>query len=403
MWVFVAAAAAVGLAAALWWVWQRRKDRDLISPLPFLGCALAFRRDPVGFLCGIAERGRNVTLNMAGLRMRLLVEPEDVAVFYRSKSLSSYEALRGLGFERSLGVLNVRVGGQLHSRILRAGRSFGPDTQQRLRAAAEAALARHESGRELELYRFCRELVVLFAAEEFAGAAVAQLPLFCEQYLDFQLAHESAVARAMVLGCALAGPALDAAWRKRHQLAMRIAPVLASPHAEQLGEEYGSLERADLVLGLLTAATKNVAIGSASSLVFMLQHGWRGEGEVAAAVAETLRLTCLSFGALRLATDESGPECPRGLLLTVSHLARGRSATLFADPHRWNPARRPDVAFCFGAGLHACPGKTFALESMAKIVAAVWPRLGALGRCSDLRFDRPSLADRDFAFAVMKA
>jgi hypothetical protein len=385
------------LAAALWWLWKRRSQTDVISPVPWLGCALAYRSDPVAFLCRIAERGRNVTLNMAGLRMKLLVEPEDVALFYRSQTLSSEAALEPLGFVDTLGSLNVQVGGQLHNQLIRGGRSFGPDVQQRLREATEAALRRHASGEEIELYRFCRDLVTRFVIEIFAGRAVAELPGFCEQYLAFQLAHEGAIAKAMVLGRSLASFFLYGARKQRVALVQRMAPLLDSQHADQL-TEYDSEQRADLIVGLLTAATKNVAIGSATTLVYMLEHAVGAE-KAAGAVAETLRMTCLSFGALRVVTRASGEQFPQGQLLTVSHLARGRNAELFPNPHQWDPNRKSDIGFCFGSGVHACPGRTFAIESMATIVSAVRPHLGALGKCSALRFDRPSLADREFAFA----
>jgi hypothetical protein len=387
------------LAAALWWAWKKRGVKDVISPLPWLGCALAFRSDPVVFLCRIAERGRNVTLNMAGLRMKLLVVPEDVAVFYRSQTLSAEAALEPLGFVDTLGSLNVQVGGQLHNQLIRGGRSFGPDAQERLREATEAALRSHAAGEEMELYRFCRDLVTRFVIEIFAGPAVAELPGFCEEYLAFQLAHEGAIAKAMVLGRTLASFFLAGARRQRVALVRRMAPLLDSRHADQL-TEYDSEQRADLIVGLLTAATKNVAIGSATTLVHMLEHGVGAE-KAAGAVAETLRMTCLSFGALRVATRGSGEQFSEGELLTVSHLARGRNAELFPSPHQWDSSRKSvDVGFCFGSGVHACPGRTFAIESMATIVAAVRPHLGALGKCSALRFDRPSLADREFAFAM---
>lgn len=67
----------------------QKSDDDVVSPLPLLGCALAFKNDTVRFLCGLAERGqRAVTLNLAGLRLRLLLDPTEVAKsFYRAREV----------------------------------------------------------------------------------------------------------------------------------------------------------------------------------------------------------------------------------------------------------------------------------------------------------------------------
>ncbi len=396
----------VMLALAVAWRWLRQRSEDLSfsEHLPLLGCALAFRADPVGLLCRLAAAEKNVVLNMAGLRLKLLVRPEDVAALYRSRTLSSEAALSLLGFDHSLGPLNVRIGGALHSRILRGGSSYDADTlQRRLREALVAALDRAGSGGEVELYGLCREAVVAAVAEAFAGPDVAAAPGFCREYLDFQRSHEEAIAKAMVLGKVLAWPWLERARRKRLQLAAWMEGRLTARHSQMLGEEHSARERSELTLGLLSAATKNMAIGSASCVVYMLQHDFARDGDVAAAVAETLRLTCLSFGALRrvVAAHDEGLG-PRGQLLTVSHLAKGRDETLFAQPNTWDASQRRDVSFCFGAGQHACPGKSLALQSMATVASLVYPRIASLGRVSKLCFDRPSLADRDYAYCTVK-
>ncbi len=52
--------------------------------------------------------------------------------------------------------------------------------------------------------------------------------------------------------------------------------------------------------GLLSAASKNVAICAASTIVFSLQNPNQSFA-ARDAVSETLRMTCLSFGGLRMA------------------------------------------------------------------------------------------------------
>jgi cytochrome P450 len=88
-------------------------------------------------------------------------------------------------------------------------------------------------------------------------------------------------------------------------------------------------------------------------------------------------------------------------IVTVSHLLQARTA--FENPHEWNPNRENlDVGFCFGAGVHACPGKSIALASMTSIVSTLLPRIAHIECVSPLMFDRPSLADREFCVVKLK-
>jgi cytochrome P450 len=121
------------------------------------------------------------------------------------------------------------------------------------------------------------------------------------------------------------------------------------------------------------------------------------------AVLETLRMTCLSFGALRLVVGADSDLGEHGDILTVSHLAQGRDATVFYRPHEWNPSFNPgDVSFCFGGGQHACPGKKIALSSMAVIVETLLPHISHIDDISPLMFDRPSLAERKYCYVRLK-
>lgn len=72
-------------------------------------------------------------------------------------------------------------------------------------------------------------------------------------------AHEHAISLAMSIGKTLAWPWLHSAAKKRLKLIDEI--VLTSAYATDLGIELDSKQKADLCIGLLTAATKNVAIG----------------------------------------------------------------------------------------------------------------------------------------------
>lgn len=327
--VFVVVAVCVLL---VWLVFRRfRTDPTFVSPVPGLGCALAFKNDPVKFLCDVARNSSSfgaVTLNMAGLHLRWLLDADEARLFYKAKEdqMSSFGALHKIGFAKTLGSLNVNVGGSLHASKLR-GSSVQTSINNMMVHRCLHLMEEHKS-KSLELYKFCRELVLSVMVEFFVGP---QRPGFHERYLQFQRvnllekktafvtnfqkqAHESAIAIAMSIGKTLAWPWLRSAEQKRLRLISEIE--LTSEYALGLGDEFCKAQKADLCIGLLTAATKNVAIGlikfcdsflfschslgSADAIVFCLQHR-KDEISIPHAVLETLRMTCLTFGALRMA------------------------------------------------------------------------------------------------------
>jgi cytochrome P450 len=110
-----------------------------------------------------------------------------------------------------------------------------------------------------------------------------------------------------------------------------------------------------------------------------------------------------------------------GDIVTVSHLAQGRDRAVFGNnADTFDPIRNTDISFAFGyvkstahcahvnssakcsSGLHACPGRNIALTSMETIVGTLRPHLRSLESVSALQFDRPSLADREFAWATLQ-
>ena len=101
------------------------------------------------------------------------------------------------------------------------------------------------------------------------------------------------------------------------------------------------------------------------------------------AVWETLRLTPPTWITARITTepvDLDGTEVPAGRVVLVSPLLLGRLPELVPggpdelagfDPSRWrDPSRRPGAWLPFGAGPHACPGRTLGLAQLVHL--ATW-------------------------------
>lgn len=389
------------------WLWK--KD-SVISPLPVLGAALAFRTDPLGFLQSLAASRDVVTIDLAGLHLTLLLDDASFSEFYRSRTLNSYAALQRLGFEDTLGHLNLHLAVPWHRMLLRGGAftesQFLPVLDRHISQRIQGLAGR------VDVYLLCREIVVASMIEFFVGPDTH----FDAQYLDFQRTHEAAVAAAMAMGRVLAWPFLWNARRKRLALVdMLVAQnAVTSLYSEALAASAGQhstvlskVDQADALIGLLSAATKNVAIGSASCLVYLLEHPEQTPA-VGAAVVETLRLTALSIGALREITVDDSPYGKRGDLCAVSHAVQARRLCRDDRPDQFDAMRWPqdvtgiDASVArlpvFGAGLHACPGRKLALASMRHLVSRLRPLIKSLEDRSPLQFDRPSLADRDYAF-----
>ncbi|WP_210438994.1 cytochrome P450 [Nocardioides xinjiangensis] len=98
------------------------------------------------------------------------------------------------------------------------------------------------------------------------------------------------------------------------------------------------------------------------------------------AVWETLRLTPPTWITARVTTtavDLDGVAIPSGAVVMVSPLLLGRLETLVPgdpaglagfDPDRWRTAdQRPGAWLPFGAGPHACPGRTLGLAQLVRL------------------------------------
>ena len=128
------------------------------------------------------------------------------------------------------------------------------------------------------------------------------------------------------------------------------------------------------------------------------------------AVWETLRLTPPTWITARITTepvDLDGTEVPAGRVVLVSPLLLGRLPELVPggpdqlagfDPARWqDPSRRPGAWLPFGAGPHACPGRTLGLAQLVHL--ATWanqPRADA----QRARGNRPEPGHRTATVAV---
>lgn len=424
------------LLLLLWLLLMLKRQKSsspfrLLSPVPLLGCALDFKRDPLSFVRSLLND--RITLNMSGLCLSLLSRPDDVLLFYRSRALDSYKALHRFGFADTLGKVNLYEGGGLHAQILRGGgggnaffsSSFSsPQKTETLFREHTQSMLREASarGEPLELSSFCRMTVLHSMVLWLMGPSVfRRCPDFCERFLRFQRSHEGAVAAAMVVGRWVAYPLLWRAKKMRENLVDSIVGAVASDHVEGVrlrNPEWDEKQVADVMVGLMTAAAKNASIGAASLVVYCLERNeWRmllekgtpEEGRRAA--LETVRKTALPIGAVRECVEplvlRDGTVVPPGELVAVSHAGPSHDPELWKDPDEWNPDRflekgSEERIVTFGKGVHACPGKEIALRVMWIVAREVLLQTSSIIKMSKLDYSRPSLADRDFCYLSWK-
>jgi cytochrome P450 len=117
------------------------------------------------------------------------------------------------------------------------------------------------------------------------------------------------------------------------------------------------------------------------------------------AVWETLRLTPPTWITARITTREvdlDGQRLPAGAVVLVSPLLLGRLDEVVPgdpadladfDPDRWRDgARRPGAWLPFGAGPHACPGRTLGMAQLVRL--AEWSNAYEMQLAERVRIDQ---------------
>jgi cytochrome P450 len=133
----------------------------------------------------------------------------------------------------------------------------------------------------------------------------------------------------------------------------------------------------------MLAAGVQVPIAAGAWLLAWLAADTSDSVDPVHAVWETLRLTPPTWVTARITTepvDLGGTEVPAGRVVLVSPLLLGRLTELVPgdpelvagfDPARWeDTTKRPGAWLPFGAGPHACPGRTLGMAQLVHL--ATW-------------------------------
>ena len=119
--------AACGLTLLVLLRGRRRRDRlppMATGSMPIIGHALAYKHDPAAFVTVQCETiGPCFRVNLAGKKMVIIGRSSEAmrqVALAPESVLSARQAVLDIGFEETLGVLNVTVGTDMHKRILKA-------------------------------------------------------------------------------------------------------------------------------------------------------------------------------------------------------------------------------------------------------------------------------------------
>ena len=441
---------------------RRKKDDDGNIPwatgaIPLLGHALAYKRDPAGFITEQRKLVGDVfRLNLAGKRMIVVAggaENVKAVAFASERRFSARAAVRDVGFGELLGERNVDAGTDFHARVLRRWRLDDAEIAE-LAVALDEGLDAELTGKEVpDLLAAIRGAVLRAVLSRLIGGGILEHggSELVDSIVEFQDGVEEATAAAAVLPRWLALPLiLWPAARRRRRLEKRISAALEGgdgargPWATAFGErKLPAAIAAEFSVGLLFAAHKNPAIASFQALLFLHERRLpaalhacvntvdsfqealvvardpsastlREAQQLCRVALEAIRLTAHTVGAVRLATEDcalpGNRVVKKGETVALSHIAFSRDEALWGpDAAKFSTAREAyagpvafdsrgsadDVAYsAFSQGTHKCPGERVALVIVQTTLALLVARGVRPVKVPPLCFERATLAQR---------
>ena len=371
-------------------LYRKRSDIPMANGryFPLLGHALAYKVDPALFLQ--CQSNTVFRINLAGREMIVVSDAramKQVATLPET-AMSARQAVADIGFEYTLGLLNVHKGTDWHKRILKDYIYNNKENAistifQFLVAAVDKETMnnddKHETNNSVvavnDLFTFVRRIMLRTMLTYMIAPGILDEPAneqFLNDFMDYQDMVEDATAKAAVLPRFISIPfILKPVQQRREELTLQLASMIGCiwKNCDDIGpwltafqnDCIGANEAAELTLGLLFAAHKNPAIGAAQSFCYLQTEATAKQQQTAAheatsmcgsfsegmqpatpeslrhCVLETLRLTAHSIGGVRTAQknivlETSGGQTysiRKNYVIAISHITTHR------DPSIW--------------------------------------------------------------------
>jgi cytochrome P450 len=195
----------------------------------------------------------------------------------------------------------------------------------------------------------------------------------------------------------IASPRVPRRWSRLRRQEHRTRTALESALADVLDD--CAIDDSPNVVATMLAAGIQVPIAAGAWLLVHLAGHSGNDVDPEGAVWETLRVSPPTWVTARVTTepvDVDGQRIPMGSLVLVSPLLLGRLPDLAPAapedlaafcPDRWNRNdARPGAWLPFGAGAHACPGRTLGLGLLRDLAA--WAQDHTISLTSSVTIDQ---------------
>lgn len=387
----------VGIAIARSSIFLKHDDGDrvpdAIGGIPILGHALEYKKNPPKFLAKQdAKVGPVFRVNLAGRQMIIIGNSpkamKQVATL-PSSIMSSELAVADIGFEQTLGKLNVFKGTNWHKAIIKEEIISGDKFSNYFTPLIRSSLASSLEKELMPMSRLCKnegekiEIADLFLFVRRSVTRVVLLDMIglkmddeteeniLSELMNLQDDIEDSTAKAAVMNKRIAKLLiLKPVQRKRERLENKLSKIVENSWSETSdaelkpwlryfkNEKIDSKDASSLIIGLMFAAHKNPSIGAAQSFCFCMENCTSHEikemkneaseilnnnitleqTRIWRCVRESTRLSSHSIGAIRVAlrdidlkTEFTSYKIKKGETIGISHILPNTCNALWGE------------------------------------------------------------------------